>query len=350
MSARLTSQLGRLFVLKLVEDKWNRALEGLLRAFQPAGMILPASRNRSASRFLEISERARKSLEVVPFVGLAADVAEPGTTQYAFGPPEGFPLPMETGVKSELAAEAMGNLRGALLRMHGANVDLDFSLDLAPSRPKSNIAPGAPATNPHVVAKCAASFLKGLRRRGVLACAGHFPGMESVEADRKTGARVSGKPMAALWREDLWPYRELLPKLDLVLISRAAYKAYDLDLPRPAMFSSEVVTGLLRVKLGYESVCVADVVDVESAPGAIDAPGAAVRAIEAGCDLVIVSGHKKAVEGAVRAIEGAREEGRISQERIQASLERIRSVKKALGFALRRHTAEIQKSPGDFRK
>lgn len=357
MSARSAAEFGQLFLLKLEGAGRTRGLEGLLRAFQPAGIVVPGPRIRTESKLAELSVRAREAQKGLPLIALAGDKSQPDPLRNVFPALADFPHPEEAGRAGSKSAGALGRLRGALLRMLGANIDLAFSLDLAPLRAESALAPGPFGTDAQVVAKCGAAYLDGLERQGLLACAGHFPGLGSVMADPSTGTWISGKPMAALWREDLLPYRELLPKLPVILISRAAYKAYDLDLPRPAMFSTEVVTGLLRIKLGYKSVSIADVTDLKSA--AMEPGGAAVKAIEAGCDLVIVRASRVVMESALRAIESACESGRISAGRLRDSLERIRSMKKAIPLlprrpvsagALGRHMKQVRKLLAEFKE
>jgi beta-N-acetylhexosaminidase len=159
--------------------------------------------------------------------------------------------------------------------------------------------------------------------------------MGSVEINPRTKTMLSSKPMAALWREDLVPYRKLLRQLPLIMISRAAYKAYDFDLPRPAMWSSEVVMGLLRVKLGYKGVAIANLSEVGVAASNTGMGEAAVKALGAGCDLLIVPGNKLLVEGTLRAVGAAIDSGRISNERIQESLNSIQVMKKQLARPLR---------------
>ncbi len=226
-------------------------------------------------------------------------------------------------------------MRGVILGNLGRNVDFSLSLDLANPGPRLAMGLRAPDRDPRLVAKCGGAYLRGLRLTKVGACAVDFPGIGNVELDREFGGLLSSKPMAALWREDLVPFRELLPRLPLVMVSHAAYKAYDFDLPRPAVFSSEIVKGLLRIKLGYRGVAVASLSGVGVATKNADMGEAAVKALEAGCDLLILPGNKSAVEGAMRAVKAALDSGRIPANRLEDSLRRIRSMKKKLAKPFR---------------
>lgn len=136
--------------------------------------------------------------------------------------------------------------------------------------------------------------------------------------------------MVGLWREDLLPFRELLGQLPLIMVSPAAYQAYDFDPPRPAMFSSNVVEGLLRTKLGYQAVAVASLPELARAGVTVDPREAVVRTLEAGCDLVMVKGNKNTLPEAIQAVRSSLESGRLAARRWEKSLARIATVKKSL--------------------
>lgn len=331
MSTSLDSRLGQLFILELKSAKWNVRVERLLRSVQSAGVVVPLDKIRPLRFLTEIAERACKVFRATPIVGWVGGYR--GVLELVLPSPNDGED--DQTKKFKRAAGALGRMRGIIVRDTGRNVDFSLSLDLrAPTR-KTASGSRTSGRDPHLVAECAAAYVRGLRLKKVIACGKHFPGMGSVESDPQTKAMVSAKPMAALWREDLVPFRELLPKLPLVMITHAAYKAYDFDLPRPALWSSEVVTGLLRVKLGYEGVAVADLSELGRGAGNIETAEAAVKALEAGCDLLIVPGNKSSIASALHAVGAALDSGRISAERLKESLRRIRAMKNKLAKPLR---------------
>jgi beta-N-acetylhexosaminidase len=144
--------------------------------------------------------------------------------------------------------------------------------------------------------------------------------------------------MAELWREDLLPFRELLQRLPLVKMSNVSYKAYDFDSPKPAATSSKVVHDLLRVKLGYRGVAVADLFELleEWSPHLAGQEAAAVDfeafilSFRAGCDLQIVKRGDKASGLVLNEMQKAVENGSLSQERVEEALQRVRAAKKGL--------------------
>jgi beta-N-acetylhexosaminidase len=135
--------------------------------------------------------------------------------------------------------------------------------------------------------------------------------------------------MAELWREDLVPYRALLPRLPLVLVSPAAYKAYDFNLLQSAGLSPRVVEGLLRVKLGYNGVAIACGLESEAVRGTLQLGEAAVHALRAGCDALLLE-KAEAAEVVHEALREAFESGRLANPRVEQALKRIQLAKKGL--------------------
>jgi beta-N-acetylhexosaminidase len=326
MSTALDSRLGQLFVLEMKSPRWSERMGALLRFVQPAGVIVPLNKIWPEDSLREVAKNVSSLLRGTPLLGKAAPhVSAVGSLVPAYSRGISW-LPESNLVRH---AEILGNITGGVLRKMGLNVDFSLWLDL--THPGPGLARGlhSPDRDPRLIAQCAAAYLRGLRGKRMLACARDFPGIGSVESGRE-GGWVSAKPMAALWREDLLPFRELMPKLPLVMVSRAVYKAYDFDSPRPAVFSCEIVTGLLRSKLGYKGVAVANLSELLRARKITDVGEAAVKALEAGCDLLIVPGNKSSVESSARAMSAALDSGRMSAGRLEQSLRRIRALKMRL--------------------
>lgn len=348
MSAPFDLRLGQLFVLEWPAARWSRALDNLLRTFQPAGVLVTARNARRPALLTNLAARASTVLRTTSLVGsLGGDT---GALEPALPASTGRDAWPHQARKSTQAAAALGKMRAMILRGTGRNVDFSLSLDLTSPARKAAQGRRTSRCDPRLVARCAAAYVRGLRSKQVMACGKHFPGLGSVEVNPQTKALVSAKPMAALWREDLVPFRELLPRLPLVMLSLAAYKAYDFDVVRPAALSSEVVRGLLRVKLGYQGVAVANLAELGRVVRHPDVNAATVQALQAGCDLLIVRGNRTSTEGAVQAVDGALNSGKIAIERIEESLARIRAMKKRLakpapaasGRTFRRQSREIR--------
>ncbi len=330
MSVSAAAPVSRLFILKLHDALWTRGLESTLRKWQPAGVIVPARQGRSERVLADLFRRVDRTLDAPPFLGLAGEPSQQDPLRKVFPIAADFPGPQEVVRRGVKAAGILGALRGLLLRRLGATVDLWLSLDLAPEGAANIRGTCNFGSDPREVAKLARAYLRGLRAQGILACAGDFPGLASAQTQPGMKMLVSSKPMAELWRADLVPFRELLPHLPLVAISHAAYKAYDFDVPRPAMLSSEVVSGLLRVKLEYRGIALANLPALAGTESPTDFGSAAAKAFEAGCDVFILPLAHEVLEQAVRVIAASIEAERVAGDRITESLRRIRAAKRKI--------------------
>src|SRR5437667_42826 len=155
-----------------------------------------------------------------------------------------------------------------------------------------SIKPGGILFSPRQLRKpdSTAELLKNAARTLPAAC---FLALEEAGGP---GPPLVGKSMTELWREDLVPYRELLQQLPLVTVGHGAYKAYDFDVPQPAALSENVVEGLLRIKVCFSRVAVADDLDTPEISHSVDIGEAAVPSVNAGCDLLLTGVREKSAE------------------------------------------------------
>ncbi len=169
---------------------------------------------------------------------------------------------------------------------------------------------------------------RGQTGEGVLPIVNSYTGhhTSSSHPAPRSELPVSGRSMAGLWAYDLVPYRELLERLPMVMMSTAAYKAYDFDYPLAAALSKQVVEGLLRTKLRYRGVVIAPELESPTVRGVLDLGRAAAQAVNAGCDLLLVE-KEESWQEMERGIEAALESGKLPRERWDQTLKRIHAVK-----------------------
>jgi len=319
---RVSNSLGQLLVVKLEESRWTGSFERLLYRHRPGGAFLRSL--RSAESTTELLAKISRTLEAPPLLWLEEEGGKDGPLGALLPPLPS--LRMGAG-RGPSAVARLGELIGSAMKLLGFNTNCAPTLDLdSPCQQNLTVF----GSDPRQVVRCGNAFIHGLRRSKILACGKHFPGLGSLQAGSAARLPAVGKSMAQLWHEDLLPYRELLPQLSLVMLSRAAYKAYDFDVPYAAAHSTNILEGLLHVKLRYEGLAVADVARAEDAQEALDLGEKAVRCVKAGCDLLLVEGGEKSVELALAALRKAIDSGRLSAERVERSLERIRLLRKSL--------------------
>ena len=164
---------------------------------------------------------------------------------------------------------------------------------------------------------------------GVLACLKHFPGHGSTEADSHLGTSVTNRTLDELREAELLPFRAGIEAgAGMIMVSHMSAPAVTGD-NTPCDLSPAVVTDLLRTELGYDGVVITDAHNM----GAITAnytPGeAALLAIEAGCDLILMSDD---LDAALQALRDAAADGTLTEARINESVLRILTLKAAAGL------------------
>ncbi len=215
-------------------------------------------------------------------------------------------------------AEQYGRCTGREARALGLNWVLGPVCDVNnnPDNPVINVR--AWGEEPAVVAELAAAFIVGVQDEGVLACAKHFPGHGDTAADSHLDLPVLPHRRERLEAIELPPFREAIA-CGVASVMTAHLLLPELDPERPATLSPVVLTQLLRHDLGFAGLVVTDALVME-AIAARHGPGeAAVLALEAGADLVLMPADPWQ---AVEAILAALESGRLRVDDLRRSAER----------------------------
>lgn len=172
-----------------------------------------------------------------------------------------------------MAAEVLG---------HGLDLSWAPVLDLGGI--STVIGDRAMAESASAVADLASYYLAGMRDAGMAACAKHFPGHGSVEADSHFEVVTDARPLDAL-ANDLEPFARLASQFQAVMMAHVCYPARD---PQPAGFSPHWIGDILRAELGFDGLVVSDDLDMAGAAPAGDLNQRLARAFAAGCDLALV--------------------------------------------------------------
>jgi len=184
--------------------------------------------------------------------------------------------------------------------------------------------------DPARVAEYVAAFVTGVQENGGLATAKHFPGHGDTAADSHIDLPVIRADRERLENLELVPFRAaILAGAGTVMTGHLSIPALEPDPNTPATLSSNILTGMLRKELGFQGLVVTDAMDmggitVRYAPG-----DAAVRAFAAGADALLMP---PVPDAAFEALRDAVKSGRVSRERLDASVRRILEAKARLGL------------------
>jgi beta-N-acetylhexosaminidase len=165
----------------------------------------------------------------------------------------------------------------------------------------------------------------GYRAGRVASAVGHFPGTGAASQDPEDGIASVGLSIEELAARDLRPFAAVTRRAPVFVVTSAVYAAY--DGVTPAVHLPEVVTSLLRRRLGFGGVVMTDNLTATTAVTGTEIGQAAVDAIRAGVDVLQIPGGLREQEAAYRAVLAAVRRGEISRGRLRGSVRRIAALR-----------------------
>ena len=220
--------------------------------------------------------------------------------------------------------ESIGRRIGWELRRTGFNLNFapDADINSNPNNPVIGVRSFGSA--PQDVSAQVAAWTRGLQSTAVAACAKHFPGHGDTTEDSHLTLPVVDRSLAELRERELVPFAAAIAAGTKSIMS-SHIMLPQLDPDRPATLSRVILRDLLRGELSFDGVIVSDALDMTGASGTIGIPEAAVRALDAGCDLLCIGSRNTAEEldEITAAVELALSEGRLETARVEDAAARV---------------------------
>jgi beta-N-acetylhexosaminidase len=216
-------------------------------------------------------------------------------------------------------------------------LQLGINADLAPVVDVHTVDPPVLETrmfgsDPKTVSTYAGAFLDGLQKNGVAGTLKHFPGLGAITSDPHVGLPTVTRSMADLEAIDLAPYKTLIRHNQPAMIMSTDVLTTAIDPTLPAELSPKAINGVLRKELGYNGVVITDGLYMGGISERWSLSQAAVLSIIAGDDLVEGPYTPAQVADVVTALEQALNQGLISVDRINQSVQRILLMKMHYGI------------------
>ena len=179
--------------------------------------------------------------------------------------------------------------------------------------------------DPNLVSKMSEAMIKGLQEGGVISTAKHFPGHGDTEIDSHNDLPVLNFTMDRLNSIELVPFKNAIDKKVMsVMIAHLSFSELESDTHIPASLSPNIVQGLLIDKMGFNGLVVTDALNMKGITKYYSTEEVAVMCVNAGIDLILMPLNEVKT---VDAIESAVISGKISEERINRSVEKILKAK-----------------------
>ena len=340
----LAEKVGQLFVIRVESaagvllgtnsarggyTELTEEMESFLKTYPPGGYCLFADNIKDPEQLAALMSQLAGCTEIPPILC----IDEEGGQVRRLGSNASFDTDYVESMgsigaseRSAEAAYAAGETIGAYLAEYG------FTLDLAPvadvnSNPQNTVIGNrAFSSDPQLTASLVSAYLTGLHNAGVGGCMKHFPGQGGTSGDTHSGVVTLDKSKEELYECELLPYLTNIDQTDAVLVAHILLPNVTDD-GYPASLSREVIEGILRQELGFEGLVITDSLAMGAIVKEYGPSEAAVMALEAGNDILLMpQNYEEAFEAVLAAVES----GRISEARVDESVYRILNFKEGL--------------------
>jgi len=331
---KVRNQLGQLLIIGFDGTEMSPRLASLLKTIQPAGVILFARNIVSAEQTHRLLRECQECVSTPLFTCVDLEGGEVDRFRKLLGPTPSASEVFTT--KDRKLFRKHGRIIGENCRALGFNVDFAPVLDLAFEASRKVMGSRSVSANPKEVATYAREFLHGLSEAGVQGCGKHFPGLGEANLDTHHELPNVAKPLKKLWNEDLMPYRILRRDLPFVMVAHAAFPMVAKDLVTkdrqskdrtPASLSKKWITEILRKKIGYRGLAIADDLEMGGVLAAAPIEQAAIGAIRAGGDLLLVCHQEDLIRRAYEALVREAEHDRAFARSVQNVARRVLAFK-----------------------
>jgi beta-N-acetylhexosaminidase len=325
---------GRLFMAGFAGHSVPSEVAALAREFDLGGAILFARNVSGAEQVSELAFELRSLGQDLPlWVGVDQEGGRVARlrTDFTRWPP--MATLGRAGHGRELASRFAAALAGELAAV-GITIDFAPVLDVATNAANPVIGDRALSDRADVVADLGRLIIEALQSAGVAACGKHFPGHGDTSVDSHHELPVVEHPIERLREVEFLPFQAAI-EAGVASIMMGHLLVPALDGTRPGPLSPAIVTDLLRREFGFEGLIATDDMDMKAISAHRPVEEAAVDAVAAGCDMVLLCGtdhdlQARAIEHLIRAVETER----VPASRVTDAIRRQRRATERFSAAL----------------
>ena len=343
MIAEMTieEKVGQLIMVGFEGTQANEAIETHIRERFVGGVVL-FSRNiqspkQTAELTNELQRLASATAHQIPlFIGIDQ---EGGWVIRLRDGATVLPGNMALGATdSTELAERAGEITAVELAAVGVNLNFAPVMDVNNNLHNPVIGRRSFGESSGLVSRLGVAYIRGLQRNGVLATAKHFPGHGDTTVDSHFDLPTVNHDLERIHALELQPFRAAIDA-DVAAIMTAHIVYPALDANRPATLSPTILTDLLRKQLRFDGLIITDDMEMKAIDDRYRSGEAAVMAIEAGADIVMVLWTPAKQIEVFDSLLSAVKSGRISQARLDQSVKRILKSK---GAAFDRRFVDVE--------
>ncbi len=342
----LSETVGQLFMVGFDGKELNDKTIDVLQEIKPGFVILFARNIESPKQLYQLVKDIREVLGKDIVIAIDQEGGIVTRLRNGFSVSPGAMALAATG--DENNAFVAGQILAEEMKAFGISWNLAPVVDINDNLNNPGIGVRSFGDTPEKVIKFAKAFYKGLASKKVAACAKHFPGKGSVSVDAHLDMPILEKSLDQLLSWELVPFAELI-KTGIASIMPSHIYLPKLQREKiPATISQEIVTDLLRKRLNFHGVIIADDLLMGGITKNLSVEEAVVKALQAGVDVLTVCHEPDLQLSAKRYLMRMIEKEPQLAKRVNESFERIRKFKDE--FGVRHLSEELHFDPAENQK
>jgi beta-N-acetylhexosaminidase len=325
-------KVGQLFIVGFPQQRVDPQLEAFIKKYKLSSFIL-FKRNilnlaQVAQMNARLQEVAMGNTQIIPLI--AVDQEGGHVARVPTRPP--IPSAMSVGQTEDPAlAHSLGQETAKIIRTLGFNMNLAPVLDVASPETESFIGLRSFGSDATRVGLIGAALSQGLLDEAVVPTAKHFPGVGSVVDDPHKKSVEYNAPAKDIFEKDLKPFEDFakLGPNTAIMMSHFSYPTLD-PTKSPATLSPHIIKEILRGQLGYQGLVITDDIQMKGLANAGTSYDAALKALNAGADLIMMTWSFKQQARAIERVRKAVDSGELSMEALDEKVTRILAIKEHL--------------------
>src|SRR6266705_4173449 len=327
----LEERIGQILMVGFWGTTPSPEIIDLIQRYHVGNIILFSRNIRNARQVLELTQ----SLQMIAkeagqrYSLLIAIDQENGIVQRLGEAATIFPGNMALGaIGSEEIAYRVALATGNELKALGINMNLAPVVDVNNNPANPIIGVRSFGEDPLLVARLGAAMVKGYQAAGILSCLKHFPGHGDTAVDSHLSLAVIPYALQRLEALELVPFKSgMKAGAESVMIAHVAFPTLAEQNTLPATLSPSIVEGLLREQLDFKGVILSDCMEMQAISDTFDSERAAVMALRAGIDLVLVSHEYTHQRASLEAIQAAIQSHELNAEVVRQAADHVLRLK-----------------------
>jgi len=319
----LQERVSELIMVGFFGQELDAALADHICTIKPSGLIFFRRNIASPEQVARLSRDVQRlALEELGHPLLLAVDQEGGTVARLILPFSQLPDAKVLGAEGPEAVSRCARLSAQEMRLVGLNLNFAPVLDVNLLESPGPMERRSFGRDPALVAECGVAAVKAIQQEGVMATAKHFPGLGRAQEDPHLNL-----PVVPATREDLMPFCAAFEAgVACAMTSHILYPAFDQELP--GTLSAAILTGLLRNELGFDGVLISDDLDMGAVTSRYPPEWAALTALQAGVDLLLVCNDQEHMNLVAEALREGISLGLLDSDRVARSLARVEGLRR----------------------